>query len=81
MMTPHRAVYHRPYPKHTALILAALGSASLILSGVSGLASLVGLVVALLILAGMVCAGAVLLMVCLAIAARDNALDLPGAME
>ena len=74
-MTPRR-----PHPKHTALILAALGSACLVLSGVSGLASLMGWLAAGIVLAAFVVVGAVVL-VFEAIAARDIALDLPGAME
>jgi hypothetical protein len=42
MMTPHRALYRSSPPKHTVLILAALGSSCLVLSGVTGLASLLG---------------------------------------
>ena len=80
MMTPHRAAYHSPAPKHTVLILAALGSSCLILSGLTGLASLLGWLAAGIILAALVVVGAVVLVV-EAIAARDNALDLPGAME
>jgi hypothetical protein len=80
MMTPHRSVYHSPAPRHIPQILAASGCALLILSGVSGLASLLGWIVAGLILAGFVLLGA-LTLVCWAIAARDIALELPGAME
>jgi Na+/proline symporter len=81
MMTPHRALYRSSPPKHTVLILAALGCSCLVLSGVTGLASLLGWVAAGIILAGIVGVGALLALAVYAIAARDNALDLPGAME
>lgn len=64
----------------TVLILAALGSACLVLSGVAGLASLLGWIAAGAILAGIGLVGA-LLLVCEAIAARDISIDLPEAME
>ena len=81
MMTPHRALYRSSPPKHTIPILAALGCSCLVLSGVTGLASLLGWIAAGVILAAIV-AGVVLPVVAVyAIAARDNALDLPGAME
>jgi hypothetical protein len=80
-MTPHRALDRSSPPKHTVPILAALGCSCLVLSGVTGLASLLGWVVAGLILAGIVVAALALLGVCLVIANRDNAIDLPGAME
>jgi hypothetical protein len=79
-MTPHRSVYHSPSPRHIPQILAASGCALLFLSGVSGLASLLGWLVAGLILAGMVAVG-LLALACWAIAARDIALELPGALE
>jgi hypothetical protein len=80
MMTPHRAIYHTETPRHTVLILAALGSACLVLSGVTGLASLLGWLAAGAILAAFVALGA-LALICDAIASRDSSIDLPEAME
>ena len=79
-MTPHRAIYHSATPRHTVLILAALGSACLVLSGVTGLAMLLGWLAAGAILVAFVALG-LLAIICDAIAARDIALELPGAME
>lgn len=70
----------RSTPKHIPLILAAMASSLLVLSGVCGLASLLGWLIAGRILAGMVAVG-LLALACWAIAARDIALDLPGALE
>ena len=81
-----RATLSRPRhtPKHIPLILAATASACLILSGVSGLASLLGglvWVIAGAFAATFFIALSALLLICWAIAKRDVDLDAPGAME